>query len=103
MIISDTDTYSAIYMHMRMLHKIDFDRNTDLGYGFSIMQGAKVVINCSPHIGDNVNIGQFSTIESLVRKAATIGDDVYIGPSVCIVENVHIRDGVTIGAGSVVV
>lgn len=46
---------------------------------------------------------QFSTIGSLVNNAAQIGDNIYIGPSVCIVENVSIGDNATIGAGSVVV
>lgn len=92
-----------IYMHLRMKHHIDIDRNTDIGYGFNIMHAGPCVINSSAHIGDNVNIGQFTTIGSLYSKAATIGNDIYIGPSVCIVENVHIGDGVTIGAGAVVV
>ena len=90
-------------MHLRLKHHIDIDRNTDIGYGFNIMHYGPCVINSSAHIGDNVNFGQFSTIGSLYNKAATIGNNVYIGPSVCIVENVHIGDGVTIGAGAVVV
>lgn len=46
---------------------------------------------------------QFSSIGSLNLNAANIGDNVYIGPSVCIVENVNIGHNVTIGAGAVVV
>ena len=92
-----------IYMHMRLKHKIDIDRNTDIGYGFRLPHGGPVVINVSSIIGDNVDIYQYSSIGSMFRNAAEIGNNVYIGPSVCIVENVHIDDGVTIGAGSVVV
>lgn len=93
----------AILMHMRMKHKIDIDRNTNIGYGFRLPHGGPVVINVSAVIGDNVDMYQYSTIGSMTCNAAKIGNDVYIGPSVCIVENVHIGDGVTIGAGSVVV
>lgn len=90
-------------MHLRLKHSIDIDRNTVIGYGFNIMHGGPVVINSSAKIGDNVNIGQYSTIGSLYYNAAEVGNEVYIGPSVCIVENVIIGDGVTIGAGAVVV
>ena len=92
-----------IYMHLRMKHHIDIDRNTDIGYGLRIVHGGPCVVNFSSHIGDNVDIYQYTSIGSMYNKAATIGNDVYIGPSVCIVENVHIGDGVTIGAGAVVV
>ena len=53
-------------------------------------------------IGNNVNLSQFTTVGSNKAHAATIGDNVYIGPNVCVVENVKIGNNATIGAGSVV-
>lgn len=84
-------------------HKIGIERDTEIGYGFRIVHGGPVVINSSAVIGDNVDFYQFSTVGSMFLHAAHIGNEVYIGPSVCIVEDVTIGDGVTIGAGSVVV
>lgn len=92
-----------IYMHLSLKHKISINRNTKIGYGFRIVHSGPIVINVSAQIGDNVDMYQYSTIGSMFLSAATIGNEVYIGPSVSIVENVHIGDGVTIGAGSVVV
>ena len=69
----------------------------------STKNGGLVVINASAIIGDNVDIYQYTTIGSSLFHAAEIGNNVYIGPSVCIVEDVKIGDGVTIGAGSVIV
>ena len=66
-----------------------------------ISHGGPVVINPSTIIGDNCNLSQFVTIGSNEGKAAIIGDNVYIGPSCCIVEDVVIGNNVTIGAGSV--
>ena len=88
---------------MSLRHHIDIERGTQIGYGFKILHGGPVVINVSAKIGNNVNIGQFTTIGSLSLNAATIGDNVYIGPAVCIVENVCIGSNVTICAGAVVV
>lgn len=76
---------------------------TKIGYGFYIGHGIGIVINPTAEIGNNCNISQFVTIGANHGKAAIIGDNVYIGPSVCIVENVHIGNNVTIGAGAVVV
>lgn len=74
-----------------------------IGYGLYIGHGFGTIINPTAVIGNNVNLSQFTTIGSNKGKAATIGDNVYIGPSVCIVEDVCIGSNVSIGAGSVVV
>lgn len=81
---------------------IQIPRKTKIGYGLYIAHGGPVVINGTAIIGDNCNLSQFTTIGSNEGKAAKIGNNVYIGPNVCIVEDVNIGDNVTIGAGSVV-
>ena len=82
--------------------KIKISRETKIGYGLYIGHDGPVVINPSAQIGNNVNLSQFVTIGSNEGSAAIIGDNVYVGPNCCIVENVLIGDNVTIGAGSVV-
>lgn len=82
---------------------LQIPRNTQIGYGLYIGHGIGIVINPTTIIGNNCNLSQFTTIGSNHGKAAIIGDNVYIGPSVCIVENVIIGNNVTIGAGAVVV
>ncbi len=82
--------------------KIKIMRETQIGYGFYIGHGGPVVVNPTVIIGNNVNLSQYVTIGSNAGQAAVIGDNVYIGPNSCLVENVLIGDNVTIGAGSVV-
>lgn len=81
---------------------IQLPRQTKVGYGLYIGHGGPIVVNKTAVIGNNCNLSQFTTIGTNHYCAATIGDNVYIGPNVCIVENVHIGNNVTIGAGSVV-
>lgn len=81
---------------------IQIPLKTKIGYGLYIGHGGPIVINQTAIIGNNCNLSQFVTIGSNDGQAAIIGDNVYIGPNVCIVEDVKIADNVTIGAGSVV-
>jgi len=75
---------------------------TQIGYGLYLGHGLGIVVNQTAVLGNNVNLGQFVTIGSNKKRAATIGDNVYIGPNVCIVEDVTIGSNSTIGAGAVV-
>lgn len=88
--------------HLSGKYLLQIPVSTKIGYGLYIGHHMCVVINETAEIGNNVNLSQFTTIGSNEGNAAVIGDNVYIGPGVCIVENIHIGDNVTIGAGSVV-
>lgn len=91
-----------ILWKLRNHQQIQILRKTKIGYGLYISHGGPVVVNPSTVIGNNCNLSQFVTIGSNEGRAAIIGDNVYIGPSCCIVEDVVIGNNVTIGAGSVV-
>ena len=83
--------------------QIQIPPRTKIGYGLYIGHGGPLICNESAIIGNNCNLSQWTTIGANEGKAAVIGDNVYIGPSCCIVENVKIGNNVTIGAGAVVV
>ena len=82
--------------------RIQLDSHATIGYGLYIGHDGPIVVHPTAVIGNNCNLSQFTTIGSNENHAATIGDNVYIGPNVCIVEDVKIGNNVTIGAGSVV-
>lgn len=59
-----------------------------------------VIVNSTANIGANCNLSPFTVIGSNQGQAATVGDCVYIGPHVSIVEDITIGDGSIIGAGA---
>lgn len=91
-----------MHKHYSVKYGLDIPRTTKIGYGLYIGHGLGVVINPLTIIGNNCNISQFLSIGSNHGTPAIIGDNVYIGPHVSIVENVKIGNNVTMGAGSVV-
>lgn len=97
--------YIAKWMHFRLSRKygIQISPKMKLGYGFYIGHGVDIIVNPRTTIGNNCNISQCVTIGTNHNTPAVIGDNVYMGPNVCIVEDVHIGNNVTIGAGAVVV
>jgi len=94
----------ARLMHKKLSNKflIQIPRQTQIGYGLYIGHHMCIVINPTVKIGNNVNLSPFTVIGSNYDTAAEIGNNVYIGPHVSIVENVVIGNNSTIGAGSVV-
>lgn len=82
--------------------QVDIPTSTKIGYGFYIGHGICMVINKGTIIGNNVNLSQFLNIGTNHSTPAIIGDNVYIGPQVCIIEDVKIENNSTIGAGAVV-
>lgn len=92
-----------MYAFYRDKYSLQIPYTTQIGYGLYLGHGINIVVNNTAIIGDNCNISHFCTIGSNHDSAAVIGNNVYIGPNTCIIENVIIGDNVTIGAGSVVV
>lgn len=76
--------------------------STRIGYGLYLGHTMSIVINGGTIIGNNVNLSHFVSIGTNYDTPAIIGDDVYVGPHVSIVEDVRIGKGSTIGAGAVV-
>lgn len=90
-----------MYRYYRLHHGIDI-RAKHIGYGLFIGH-PHLLISDYAVIGNNVNLSQFTSIGTNTKHGAIIGNNVYIGPSVCIVEGVNIGSNTTIGAGTIVV
>ncbi len=90
------------YLRISRVRNIDIPLDTDIGYGLYLGHFMCMVISPLTRIGNNCNLSQFLNIGTNEGRGAVIGDNVYIGPQVCIVEDVRIGSNVTIGAGAVV-
>lgn len=94
----------VIHWHLSRKYLIQIPHTTKIGYGLYLGHHMCVIINATAILGNNINLSQFTTIgANSGTNAAIIGDNVYIGPSCCLVGNISIGSNVTIGAGSVVV
>lgn len=92
-----------MYNRIASRHQLQIPTETKIGRGLYIGHGICIVINGETIIVNNCSLSQFLTIGSNKGTPATIGDNVYIGPMVSIVEDVHIGNNVRIGAGSIVI
>ena len=92
------------FMYERASKKaqVQIPPTTRIGYGFYTGHNICMVVNGGTIIGNNVNLSQFLNIGTNHSTPAIIGDNVYIGPQVCIVEDVKIGSNSSIGAGAVV-
>lgn len=91
-----------MHRHLSIKYAIQIPKEVVIGPGLYLGHATSIIINPTAVLGKNCNLSQFTTIGSNHGKAAVIGGCCYIGPNVCLVEDVNIGDQVTIGAGSVV-
>lgn len=98
--------FKILLFHYQSKFGIDLFPKTEIKEGFFINHGFGVVIHSDTKIGKNVNISQGVTIgqsnRGIKKGTPTIGDNVFIGPGVCIYGNIKIGNNVAIGANAVV-
>jgi putative colanic acid biosynthesis acetyltransferase WcaB len=88
---------------------IELPRKLTAGKNLVFYHGQGLVINFKTVIGQNcvlrngVTIGHKKMADGSLSNCPQIGNNVEIGPNVCIIGDITIGDNVTIGAGAVVV
>ncbi len=91
-----------MYNHYCRKFNIYMPLDVEVGYGLYMGHCMCMVIAGGTKIGNNCNLSQFLNIGSNSEGHAIIGNNVYIGPHVCVIDKVNIGDNATIGAGAVV-
>jgi putative colanic acid biosynthesis acetyltransferase WcaB len=88
---------------------IELPRKLTIGRGLSLYHGQALVVNKSTIIGSNCVLRNSTTIghkklgDGTHSKSPVIGNNVDIGPNVCIIGDITIGDNVMIGAGTIIV
>ena len=88
---------------------IELPRKLTAGKNLVFYHGQGLVVNFKTIIGQNcvlrngVTIGHKKLADGTLSNCPQIGNNVDIGPNVCIIGDITIGDNVTIGAGAVVV
>ena len=92
-----------MHKHYVIKYGVYIKSDTMIGYVFFIGIWYRSSDTSNIVIGNNYNISQFLSIGSNHGTPAVIGDNVYIGSHVSIVENVKIGDNTTIGVEILVI
>jgi len=92
----------VMFKWVSMVCKIDLPLTTRIGYGFYLGHQICIIVKGGTIIGNNVSVSQFLNIGTNHATPAIIGDNVYIAPMVCLVEDVEIGSYSRVGAGAVV-
>jgi serine O-acetyltransferase len=95
-----------IFKQVCRRYALDLSYQTEIGSGLYLGHVIGIVMSPKAKLGKNVNISQGVTIGFASRGKnkgyPTIGNNVFIGPNVCIIGNIKIGNNVAIGANAVV-
>lgn len=90
------------------LFSVEIPHHTRIGYGLKIYHPHALVLGRDVVIGENCTLRQGVTIGNVTHRDGTmtpspvLGNHVELGASAIILGDIHIGDGATIGAGTVV-
>ncbi|WP_374191677.1 serine acetyltransferase [Herbiconiux sp. SYSU D00978] len=93
--------YTFRFLYEREATRLGFDIPLGVfGPGLSIAHRGTIVVNGAARVGRNCRLHPGVTIGAHRGSAPTIGDDVFIGPSVSIIGGVSIGNGAVLSANA---